>query len=94
MTNKRIRYSKVKTGVLLSRRNFTTSSGQTVVVYLDLNTKNYQIVDAETNAVVATGGDTTNSAILKIQAKQGLVRLGVSFTAEARNRGGVATSEG
>jgi hypothetical protein len=85
--NKRIRYSKVKTGVLLSRRNFVTGTGQTVVVILDLNAKRYQIVDATSNVEVTSGGNTKNVSVLKIQAKRGLVGLGVSFAEETRNRG-------
>lgn len=85
--NKRIRYSKVKTGVLLSRRNFVTAGGHTVVVVLDLNAKRYQILDATSNAEIASGGNTKNVSVLKIQAKKGLMGLGVNFAEETRNRG-------
>ena len=91
--NKRIRYSKVKTGVLLSRRNFTTAAGQTVVVVLDLNAKRYQILDAASNAEVTSGGNTKNVSVLKIQAKKGLQGLGVTFAEEVRNRGTVQPNE-
>lgn len=86
MTNQRIRYNKSRPGVLLSRRNFTTGAGQEVNVELDLNIKKYRILDAATGAEVASGGNTRNSAVLKIQAKRGLTDLGVAFQDEKRDR--------
>ncbi len=90
--NQRIRYQKTRSGILTSRRNFTTSAGQTVSVELNLNDKKYRIVDATTGAEVATGGNTRNVSVLKIQAKKGLVNLGVEFAEETRNRGVVLAS--
>lgn len=86
--NQRIRYNKVRTGVLLSRRNFTTSTGIEVNVELDLNNKKYRILDAVTNDVLGTGGNTKNVSVLKIQAKRGLTEMGVEFAEETRDRGG------
>lgn len=93
MNNKRIRYAKVRTGVLLSRRHFLTSSGQEVSVELDLNNKKYRILDSVSSAEVASGGNTKNVSVLKIQAKRGLMGLGVSFTEETRQRGSVTSGE-
>ena len=84
--NQRIRYNKVRNGVLLSRRNFTTATGREVNVELDLNIKKYRILDSVSGEQVATGGNTRNVAVLKIQAKRGLTDLGVSFADETRNR--------
>lgn len=86
-TNVRIRYMEVTPGVLQSRRRFITASGQEVLVELDLNQKKYRILDSVSGAEVASGGDTINANVLKIQSKQGLTSLGVTFSAEARDRG-------
>lgn len=86
--NQRIRYGKPQGGRLQSRRNYTTATGREVNVELDLNTKTYRIKDAASGEQVATGGNTKNIAVLKIQAKRGLTDLGVSFADETRNRGG------
>lgn len=88
MNNTRIRYQAVKPGVLQSRRRFITEGGQEVLVELDLNAKKYRVLDASTGAEVASGGNTRNSAVLKIQSKKGLMKLGVSFSDEKRERGG------
>lgn len=85
--NQRIRYSKSRSGVLQSRRNFVTKDGQEVVVELDLNSKRYRILDSSTGTEVTTGGNTRNISVLKIQAKKGLTGLGVQFAEESRNRG-------
>lgn len=87
MANTRIRYNKPTNGVLISRRNFTTSAGATVIVELDLNNKRYRVLDAATKAEVSTGGNTRNISVLKIQAKKGLMDLGVVFEDEVRYRG-------
>ena len=84
--NQRIRYSKTRSGVLQSRRNFITGSGQEVIVELDLNTKRYRILDSVSGIEVATGGNTRNVSVLKIQAKRGLTNLGVEFADETRTR--------
>lgn len=84
--NQRIRYHKAKNGVMTSRRNYTTSAGSTVVVELDLNNKKYRILDASSLSEVATGGNTKNVSVLKIQAKKELVDLGVTFAEETRDR--------
>lgn len=86
MMNQRIRYNKTRSGVLQSRRNFMTGQGQEVVVELDLNSKRYRILDSVSGAEVATGGNTRNVSVLKIQAKRGLTDLGVEFAGESRNR--------
>lgn len=86
MTNKRIRYAKTKQGILTSRRNFTTASGSEVIVELDLNNKKYRILDASSLTEVTSGGNTRNTSVLKIQAKKGLMTLGVAFADETRER--------
>lgn len=86
-TNKRIRYAQTRTGVLQSRRMFTTSTGQEVLVELDLNAKKYRVLDSVTGVEVVAGGNTRNLSVLKIQAKRGLTGLGVEFADETRNRG-------
>lgn len=91
MENSRIRYAKVEDGITRSRRYYLTSEGKQVFVVLNLNEKKYQIQDSVTGDVVATGGDTVNVAVLKIQAKQGLTALGVEFSGEKRTRGLQAT---
>lgn len=84
--NTRIRYSKPNDGVLTSRRNFTISTGQEVKVELDLNSKTYRVLDAVTGAEVATGGNTVNVSVLKIQSKRALSELGAVFDGETRVR--------
>lgn len=84
--NQRIRYNKVRNGVLLSRRNFTTNIGQEVNVELDLNAKKYRILDSVSGELISTGGNTKNVSVLKIQAKRGLTTLGVVFADETRKR--------
>lgn len=84
--NQRIRYSKVGT-VLTSRRNFVTSDGKEVKVELDLTAKKYRVLDSTTGVEVATGGNTRNVSVLKIQSKRALVALGVEFADEKRSRG-------
>ena len=85
-TNTRIRYQETSPGVLTSRRHFTTAAGQEVYVELDMNTKTYRVLDSTTNNQVASGGNTKNQNVLKIQAKRGLTELGVVFTDEIRER--------
>lgn len=85
-TNTRIRYLEVKPGVLQSRRRFVTGVGQEVLVELDLNQKKYRILDSVSGAEVATGGNTKNRSVLKIQSKRGLTELGVIFAEEKRDR--------
>ena len=92
MANTRIRYQTVKPGVLQSRRRFITSTGQEVLVELDVNQKKYRVLDASSGAVVASGGNTRNVSVLKIQSKRGLTELGVSFQDEKRERGNGETS--
>lgn len=87
--NQRIRYSKAVNGIMTSRRVFTTSAGLVVTVELDTTNKKYSIVDAASGAVVTTGGKTKNLAVLKIQAKEGLSALGVTFAEELRTRDGL-----
>lgn len=93
MENSRIRYNKVEDGITRSRRHFLTNEGKQVFVVLNLNEKKYQILDSVTGDVISSGGDTVNSAVLKIQTKQALTALGVVFSGENRNRG-LQTSEG
>lgn len=90
MSNTRIRYQEDKSGVLQSRRRFTTASGQEVLVELDLNQKKYRVLDSTTGVEVVSGGNTRNVSVLKIQAKRGLTELGVAFADETRERGGSA----
>lgn len=85
--NQRIRYSNARNGVLTSRRNFVTGAGREVNVELDLTNKKYRILDSSSGEQVATGGNTRNVSVLKIQAKRGLTELGVSFQEETRERG-------
>lgn len=89
--NQRIRYNKVAVDKLVSRRTFATSSGSEVVVELNLAQKKYRVLDASTSQELASGGNTRNVSVLKIQAKQGLKELGVEFADETRNRQGEAT---
>lgn len=86
--SQRIRYMKNSAGRLQSVRLFTTGTGQAVSVELDVATKKYRVTDAVSGEEVASGGNTRNLAVLKIQAKKGLSNLGVSFQAEERNRYG------
>lgn len=85
-TNTRIRYARSRTGMLQSRRHFLTDGGLEVMVELDLTNKRYRILDSSTGNEVATGGNTRNVSVLKIQAKKGLMTLGVQFTEETRER--------
>ena len=85
--SQRIRYQKVRPGVLLSRRHYTTQSGQSVMVELDLLNKKYRILDSvSSDDVVPPTGTTKNNSVLKIQAKKGLESLGVTFAEETRDR--------
>lgn len=84
--NQRIRYNKVENGVTVSRRMFTTSEGTEVKAELNFNTMKYRILNSQTNEVVAEGGDSVNKNVLKIQCKDNLLDLGVSFGEENRNR--------
>lgn len=84
--NTRIRYHKAVEGKMISRRNFLTSEGREVKVELDLNSRKYRVVDAASGSEVASGGDTVNVNVLKIQAKQHLTTLGVEFADESRVR--------
>lgn len=84
MTNQRIRYSKANQGVMRSRRNFITGQGKEVMVELNLNVKKYRILDSVSGEEVASGGNTRNVSVLKIQAKRGLTDLGVVFQDETR----------
>lgn len=86
--NQRIRYSKVTDDRLMSRRTFATAAGQDVVVELNLGQKKYRVLDASTQVEIASGGNTRNVAVLKIQAKRGLKELGVQFADETRDREG------
>lgn len=86
MNNTRIRYQKTAQGVLQSRRYFMTKSGQEVYVQLDLNAKKYRILDSISGTEVASGGNTKNVSVLKIQSKKGLMGLGVEFALESRDR--------
>jgi hypothetical protein len=89
MLNTRIRYQTIKPGVLQSRRRFTMSTGQEVLVELDLIQKKFRILDSITGVEFASGGNTRNVSVLKIQAKRGLNELGIQFTDETRTRGSV-----
>ncbi len=91
--NTRIRYSKVRPGVLQSRRHYTTGAGQEVSVELDLTNKKYRIIDSVSSAEVTSGGKTTNVAVLKIQSKKALMALGVDFAAETRDRANTQPNE-
>lgn len=84
--SKRIRYIKAGDSKLVSLRNFITLAGNTVVVELDTENKKFRVLDAATLAEVSSGGDTKNVAILKQQAKESLVSLGVTFSEEVRIR--------
>lgn len=94
MANVRVRYGKAIDGLMGSRRNFVTSTGKEVNVELDTVNMKYRILDAVDSSEVATGGDTISVSVLKIQAKEGLVALGVTFDAEERERGGLTLVEG
>ncbi len=85
--NTRIRYQETAPGVLTSRRLFTLDNGTEVKVELNLNEKKFRIIDAVTGFDIATGGNTKNISVLKIQSKKGLTALGVEFGDESRNRG-------
>jgi predicted DNA-binding antitoxin AbrB/MazE fold protein len=84
--DRRIRYNKTGNGILTSLRNFTMQGGKEVKVELDVNNKKYRILDAVTGTEVANGGNTRNLAVLKIQAKDALLNIGVQFAPENRNR--------
>ncbi len=90
--NTRIRY-KDGGGVLTSRRHFTTGTGREVMVELDTVGKVYRVLDSVSREIVASGGDTINVAVLKIQAKAGLAALGVNFAPEARHRADIDPNE-
>ncbi len=93
-TNVRIRYNKVSADKLVSRRTFVTGAGNEVVVELNLGQKQYRILDAVTSAELASGGNTRNIAVLKIQGKRALKSLGVEFANEERDRGVVGVDVG
>lgn len=84
--NQRIRYSKVGTATLKSRRVFRTATGQDVTVELNLESKQFTVRDAASGVVVAQGGGTKNLNILKIKGKAALMSLGVNFAPEVRTR--------
>lgn len=90
--SQRIRYIKVDDGTLQSRRNFTITNGTEVVVELNPSTMKYRIVTSATREEVASGGDTINLSVLKIEAKQKLADLGVEFEQENRVRETTVTS--
>lgn len=86
MSNVRIRYSNMDdNGKATSRRVFTTSDQRQVKVELDFVGMKYLILDANDGSVVSgPAGDTVNRNVLKIQAKEEMLRLGVHFGAEDR----------
>lgn len=86
MSNVRIRYNKPNDfGVTDSRRLFTTADQKQVKVVLNFTEMKYTVLDANTGDVlVGPAGDTVNKNVLKILAKNELVRMGVQFGPEDR----------
>jgi len=87
MTNTRIRYTKAGVN-LVSRQAFQVNETTSVKVVLNSETMKYDIVDAtDESNVLASGGNTKNLSVLKIQAKRNLKAMGLEFNTESRNRG-------
>lgn len=84
MSNTRIRYTKVNNGLCRSRQIFGLPGGKEVAVQLDYNTFQFTIKNVVTDEVVLQGGATKNKAVLKIQAKRELEKLGAKFLSEER----------
>lgn len=85
MANTRIRYEKVDDNTLTSRRVFELpiNNGTESIVILDTLNMKFSITDID-GKVLASGGNTKNLAVLKIQAKNGLRELGYEFGSETR----------
>ncbi len=92
MNNTRIRYSK-NGATLISRRIFATLDGKAYRIFLDTESMKYSINDVNGIAEGVDGGKTKNLAVLKIQAKEALMSLGVNFESENRNRGNNISSD-
>lgn len=82
--NCRIRYDRVNDNLLVSRRIFTTANGTQVKAELDTAAKRFSIKNASTGEEIASGGNTKNLSVAKVQTKQALKELGVQFADEDR----------
>lgn len=81
----RIRYDLNDEGTTLtSRRLFRTGAGVEAKAVIDATSMKFTIVDAVTGDTLASGGDTINLAVAKIQTKEALTELGVRFDEEKR----------
>lgn len=80
----RIRYTSPDGRTFYSVQSYPSVDG-TYSVALDLQDKTFLIVRPETGAAIAFGS-AKSAAQLKNKAKQALIRLGVQFAEETRNR--------
>lgn len=92
MSNTRIRYLTNDKGLLISTRVFAINDVAYKVI-LNTTTFKYVIQDAVKGIIVAEGGNTKNVAVLKIQAKRALTKLGYTFQDEKRPRSGTSVPE-
>lgn len=81
----RIRYNS-DNNLLISRQTFTGSNYTPYRIVLDKENLSYKIMNAATDEIVTTGGNTKNLTVLKSKAKNALVSLGVEFDTETRDR--------
>jgi hypothetical protein len=86
----RIKYREISPGVFRSAKNFTSAKyGSTYRVIVDENTMTYRIVNINQRNTVKSsekdGRKTTNTRVLRNQAKKALKELGVNFEYEVRD---------
>jgi hypothetical protein len=83
----RIRYSTSELGKALKKSNQVFRAGKKgFYVVLNEDSMHYMIFDAETKEPIASGGNTTNKTVLRLQAKKALEQLGVKFSGENRKK--------
>ena len=88
MASNRIRYEDTdKEGIVKSKRKFTSeSSGIVFQVFLNLNDYTYEIKSMGNDNYIKGGMKINNLNVLKRKVKEHLVKLGVVFDSESRNR--------
>lgn len=86
--SKRIRYKEMpnRPGVLESVRVYTSNRGAMYKVRINTNDNTYEIKNLRSEHIYRGGEKTNNHATVKKAAKRHLMRLGVSFNDEDRNR--------
>lgn len=87
MSSNRIRYKKIKDGTILeSVQKFISEAGIPYRVTIDLNDYTYKIRNLNSDNIIKGGDNINNLNVLKRKVKDHLLKLGVSFEAESRNR--------